>query len=176
VVWSAKSRNRHLHRHGSPRTAVKFDADKRQPSDGNNDGNSYQLNGNAHHRGKVRLATLSQLDRRCQAFKVCAAIIAGLTSDAGGESEVTVAMRQLIQRAALLAAWIEDAEVRWMQNSKLDIDAYVAAVNCQRRVLRDIGWTRRPRELNELGADIESAYTAALESDDDEPAAEVAED
>ena len=165
------SRNRHLHRHGSPRTAVRFDADQRQSSDQHNE----HLNGNGQSKQrKVRLATLSQLDRRCQAYKVCTSIMSGLISDLGGESETTVALRQLVQRAALLAAWIEDAEVRWMQNGKLDVDQFVAAVNCQRRVLRDIGWTRRPRELNS-DLDIESAYSAALEADD-EPVEAAAED
>jgi hypothetical protein len=101
--------------------------------------------------------------------------MSGLISDLGGESETTVALRQLVQRAALLAAWIEDAEVRWMQNGKLDVDQFVAAVNCQRRVLRDIGWTRRPRELtNDL--EIESAYNHAMQETDDEPVEAAAED
>jgi hypothetical protein len=153
------SRNRHLHRHGRSKlhdTTVKYDADLRSTSDHSNG------NGQTRTNGKVRLATLAQLDKRTQAAKRTTAIMSGLTSDLGGESEVTVALRQLVQRAALLGAWIENVECRWLQTEKLDIDAYVAAVNTQRRVLQTIGMGRKARDLNPEDATNRKAYEEAL--------------
>jgi len=98
-------------------------------------------------RAKTRLRTLDDLDNRTRAAQYAHRLVAGLESDLGGASEITVGQRELIKRAALLGAFIEDHEARWLRNEAVAIDDYLAAINAQRRVLTTLGLDRRARDV-----------------------------
>jgi hypothetical protein len=87
----------------------------------------------------VRLKTLAALDARTHAASRAFDIRDGLLSDLGGIDNTSAAEQQLVQRAAVLAARIEDCECRWLQGETISINEHLAAVNCQRRVLETLG-------------------------------------
>jgi hypothetical protein len=60
-------------------------------------------------------------------------LMAGLESDLGGADYLTVGRRQLVQRAAVLGAIIEDHEAQWAAGEKIEVNAYLTAINAQRR-------------------------------------------
>src|SRR5262245_45073591 len=61
---------------------------------------------------KARLLTLSHLDRRTAAYRRTAELISSLEADLGGDP--STAQRALIQRAAVVAALLEDIETRFL--------------------------------------------------------------
>jgi hypothetical protein len=116
-----------------------------------------------HRRDKrLRLRTLDQLDKRTQAAKLAHSLVSALCCDLGGDEVVTVAQRELVKRAALLGALLEDYEVRWLKRERLDLDAYVRAVGAQRRVLQTIGLERRARHINQMNDEAYKLYEREL--------------
>lgn len=89
--------------------------------------------------GKVRPITFADLDRRTGAFRAAERKINEIIEDLGGEKEVSAAKRELVQRTAVLGAVLEDLETRWLGGAKFDVRTYLAATNCQHRLLRTIG-------------------------------------
>ena len=65
----------------------------------------------------------------------------------GGEENTTRAQRELAQRASILGAVLEDMEIRWLRGEAVEFGQLCALVNCQRRVLADIGLERRQRDV-----------------------------
>jgi hypothetical protein len=106
---------------------------------------------------KVRLMTLGDLDGRTNAAKAAKALIADLESDLGGADRLSAGERVIVGRAAVSTAMIEDMEARWLSGRPLDVAAYCALVNVQRRLLTTVGLQRRPRDVT---PDL-AAYVAA---------------
>jgi hypothetical protein len=100
-------------------------------------------------RGKRRLQlrTLDDLDHRTRAVRRTRELVDTLISDLGGDAAVTVAVRQLVQRAALLGALIEDIEIRWVDGEPIPLVDYLTAINTQQRVLTALGLKRRPKDV-----------------------------
>lgn len=92
--------------------------------------------------GKTRLLTLESLDGRTRAVQRVRDLLAGIEVDLGGTERLTLGQRQLVQRAAVLGALIEDCEARWAAGEAIDIGDYLAAINAQRRVLATLGLKR----------------------------------
>jgi hypothetical protein len=88
--------------------------------------------------GKVRLLTLGDLDRRTAAYQKTRRLIDDIESDLNADS-LSTGERQLVQRAAVLGALLEDTESRWIEGEPIDATAYCTIVNAQRRVLETIG-------------------------------------
>jgi hypothetical protein len=59
------------------------------------------------------------------------------------------AQRQLAQRAGVLAAIIEDTEVTRLAGGQIEFAAYATLVNAERRLLRDLGLERKPRDVTQ---------------------------
>jgi hypothetical protein len=106
---------------------------------------------------KVRLMTLGDLDGRTNAAKAARALIGELESDLGGADRLSAGERVIVGRAAVATAMIEDIEARWLSGRPLDVAAYCALVNVQRRLLTTVGLQRRPRDVT---PDL-AAYVAA---------------
>lgn len=87
--------------------------------------------------GRIRLRTLEQLDRRTAAYQVARNLIVSLETDLVGE--LSVAQRQLVTRAALLGAVLEDFETRWLAGEEIALRDYLFAVSTQRRLLSSLG-------------------------------------
>jgi hypothetical protein len=52
-----------------------------------------------------------------------------------------------VQRAAVLGAFIEDCEARWIGGEPFEVGDYLPAINAQRRILETLGLERRARDV-----------------------------
>ena len=102
---------------------------------------------------KIRLRSLDDLDNRTLAAKRTRQLLGDIVSDLGGPENVTAAQRQLVQRAAILGAYLEDIEFKWASGEEIPFAEYLVAVNAQRRVLATIGLERRSRDVTPSLAD-----------------------
>jgi hypothetical protein len=102
-------------------------------------------------RGSIRhtlhLRTLDELDGRTRASQRTRELLSSIHVDLGGSERLTQAQRQLAQRAAVLGALLEDYEVRWAAGEPFDLNAYLAGINAQRRVLATLGLERRAKDV-----------------------------
>src|SRR5271154_1205572 len=96
---------------------------------------------------KLRLLTLGHLDGRTAAARRARELIEAIETDLGGADQLTEGSRQLVQRAAVLGAYIESCEVKWLGGEAVDLADYLAAINAQRRVLATIGLARRSKDV-----------------------------
>jgi hypothetical protein len=97
--------------------------------------------------GKVRLLTLSDLDRRTSAARRAQELVKAIHTDLGGEGQLATGERQIIQRAALLGCLAEDLEARWLSGEPIDPGALCAIGNAQRRLFEAVGLRRQPRDV-----------------------------
>jgi hypothetical protein len=97
--------------------------------------------------GDIRLLTLAHVDQRTMAARRARELIETMQIDLGGVENLTEASKQLVQRAACLGTFIESCEAEWLGGQKVDLPAYMSAVNVQRRVLATIGLERRSRDI-----------------------------
>jgi len=96
---------------------------------------------------KLRLLTLDQLDHRTAAAKRCRDLIGAIELDLGGSDRLSTSERQIIQRAAITGAVLEDIETRWLAGDPIDPALYATLGNAQRRLLETIGLRRRARDV-----------------------------
>lgn len=96
---------------------------------------------------KVALLSLGDLDGRTLAAKQARQLIDDLESDLGGRDRLSAAERELIQRAALAGAMLQDLETRYLMGRGIDVAAYSTLANAQRRLLATVGLKRRPRDV-----------------------------
>ena len=106
--------------------------------------------GSAPDAGKVRVLSLGDLDRRTSAYRSAQRLLGDLLSDLGGEDHASAGQRELAQRAAVLGALIEDSEVKLLRGETVDLNGYLASVNCHRRLLSTLGLERRARPVRSL--------------------------
>ena len=64
--------------------------------------------------GKTRLLSLADIDRRTVAYRKTNDLINSIEGDLGGADRLSTAERQIIQRAALTGALLEDLEAKWL--------------------------------------------------------------
>lgn len=111
---------------------------------------------------KVRLRSLADLDGRTLAARTAKALIAELADDMGGADRLSAGERALIHRAALAGAMADDMETAWLSGRPIDVAAYTALVNVQRRLLTTVGLKRQPRDVTpDLDAYVASKAPAA---------------
>lgn len=96
---------------------------------------------------KVRLLTLADLDGRTAAAKRARGLVEAVAADLGGELHLTAAQRELVTRAAVLGAVLQDSEVRMLAGEDVDLSGYLQAINVQRRVLTSLGLERKARDV-----------------------------
>ena len=96
---------------------------------------------------KTRLLSLDQLDGRTLAAKNVRTLIDAIESDLGGSDRLTAAEREIVRRAALASAMLENLEAAWLTGGGLDVGAYTALVNVQRRLLTTVGLERRAKDV-----------------------------
>jgi hypothetical protein len=99
-------------------------------------------------KGKIRLLTLDALDARTAAAQSARKLIETLSSDLGGEDQLTAGEYQLVVRAAMTGAIVADFEARWVAGQQVPLCDYLQAVNVQRRVLATLGLQRRARDVS----------------------------
>jgi hypothetical protein len=99
---------------------------------------------------RYRLVTLDHLDGRTHAARRTRDLIGAIESDLGGHDNVSEGERQIVMRAGVLGALIENFEAQWLAGERIELSEYLAAVNCQRRLLECVGLRRRPRDVEGL--------------------------
>jgi hypothetical protein len=97
---------------------------------------------------KLHLMRLENLDDRTTAARTTKQLIAQLTSDLGGD--LSAAQAQLVQRAAVLGAYIEDCEAAWLQGRLSDTSAWFMGIDRQRRTLETLGLQRVARDVPDI--------------------------
>jgi hypothetical protein len=102
---------------------------------------------NGAETGKVRLHSLDQLDHRTNAARRVRSLVQGIEEDLGGADYLSVAQRQLAQRAALLSAVLEHQEAQWLASGQMDSEEYVRLNNSLARILSLLGLERRQRDV-----------------------------
>jgi hypothetical protein len=113
----------------------------------------------AARRPKQRLRTIADLDGRTIAARRARDLVAALTADLGGD--LSAAQAELVQRAGLLGAFLEDAEARWLAGDDVDVAAWLSAIDRQRRTLMALGLERRSRPVPTLTEYLESLPASA---------------
>jgi len=111
---------------------------------------------------KLRLLSLSDIDKRTAAYRRTIALIEMLEADAGGHGRLSTAERALIQRAAVTAALAEHLETRWLSGGEIDPAMYCTLGNALRRLLESVGLRRVPREVNGIDAEAMQIYEREL--------------
>ena len=97
--------------------------------------------------GKVRLLSLDDMDRRTNAYRRCAELIAHVERDLGGPGRLSNAQQQLIRHAALTTGMIEDLGSRWLSGEPIDPTMFATLTNSARRLFETVGLQRVPREV-----------------------------
>jgi hypothetical protein len=121
---------------------------------------------------------LPGIDNRSPWVRRCRDIIADLTSDRGGVSELSAAEASLIRRAATLSVELEALEVRFATDGQAngnDLDLYARASGGLRRILETLGIHRRARSINaksldDVLAELDDREKAAVTIENDEAA------
>ena len=107
---------------------------------------------------KLRLLSLSDIDKRTAAYRRTIALIEMLEADAGGHDRLSTGERALIQRAAVTAALAEHLETRWLSGGEIDPAMYCTLGNALRRLLESVGLRRVPRDVSPLDDEGLRAY------------------
>jgi hypothetical protein len=119
---------------------------------------------------KARLRTRADLDGRTAAARLVRDLVASFERDLGGAGILTEGTRQLVQRAAVLGAFIEDCEARWIAGEQFETSEYLAAINAQRRVLATIGLERRAKTVPTIADYVPQRYGEPEREPTEEPA------
>ncbi len=90
------------------------------------------------------------LDRRTKLYRGYAAVLGALAVDQGGADALSEGRRQLIARAAFLAARLAMIETDALSGAEIDIEVHGRASERLRRMLTTIGLDRVPREVESL--------------------------
>jgi hypothetical protein len=91
---------------------------------------------------RLRLLTLDHIDGRCRAAKRTRELIAALELEAGGAAALTASEREMVKRAAITGALIEDLEARWIAGETIDPLVLATLGNAMRRMLTAVGLKR----------------------------------
>jgi hypothetical protein len=119
----------------------------------------------AESAAKIRLLTLDSLDGRTASAKLVRTLIEAIENDLGGNEHLSEGVKQLVQRAAILGAYIEHFEASWIKGEQFDSSEYLSAINAQRRVLATVGLERRARDVTDGTAVSIARQLAAVAQD-----------
>jgi hypothetical protein len=112
---------------------------------------------------KAKLTTLDQLDGRTIAAKRAHDTISAIESDLGGAENLTTAMRQLVESAAVTSAMVADLGSRWLAGEQIDLALFCTLGNAQRRLFETIGFTRVPKNVTPTVSEYLSQKTSTEE-------------
>src|SRR5262245_57434811 len=94
---------------------------------------------------------LANTDHRTAWMRRLRDLVAQHLIDLGGEEATSQAEQVLVRRAAMLVVQLEMMEARWAANGgeapPKEIETYQRASNSLRRLLKELGLQRRPRDV-----------------------------
>jgi hypothetical protein len=97
---------------------------------------------------KVRLLSLDDLDGRTHAAQFVHDTREAIIRDiAGDEAQLSTLERVAVDNAALTAAMIRDAGVKWLQGAEVDPAAVATLANTFNRTAAALGWQRRVKDV-----------------------------
>lgn len=96
---------------------------------------------------KAKLLTLADLDGRTRAAQAVSKTMSAIATDLGGSEHLSTGEHQIIKRAALTGAMLEDMAARWLLGEPVDPALYATLSNAERRLLETVGLKRRPRDV-----------------------------
>ena len=108
---------------------------------------SVPVEARAPAKGKARLLSIDDLDRRTRAAQHCQATRNAILADLGGADGLSTLERCLADHVAILDAVARDIGYRWLAGETVDPGAFCAVVNTLRRAGGSLGWRRRARPV-----------------------------
>ena len=72
-------------------------------------------------------------------------LVTSMANDLGGD--LPIAKQAVVNRAATLIVWAEQAEAEFANNGELDTQTYTTAINSLRRLLADLGLDRQAKDI-----------------------------
>jgi hypothetical protein len=96
---------------------------------------------------KMKLLTIGDLDGRTRAAQMVSKTISAIASDLGGNEHLSTGEHQIIKRAALTGAMLEDMAARWLLGEPVDPALYATLSNAERRLLETVGLKRVARDV-----------------------------
>jgi hypothetical protein len=114
---------------------------------------------------KTRLLSLSDLDKRTQAYRKTVELIAGIERDLGGSDRLSVQERTIVQRAGLLATIAASEEARFLAGEPIDVVVLCTVNNSLKRLLEAVGLKRQSRPINEIDQHLLAALKEEYDAD-----------
>ena len=105
--------------------------------------------------GKVRLVSMGDLDRRTRAAQEALATKSAIMADLGGEDQLPTSERIMVENAAMSAAVLRDAHVRWMQGQPVPVSELATLENTFSRTAQALGLSRRAKDVTTIDAYLE---------------------
>jgi hypothetical protein len=96
---------------------------------------------------KLRLLPRADINRRSAAYRRVEDLTAAIESDLGGGDRLSTGERQIVQRAAVTCALLEDMEACWLAGKPIDAAQYTTLTNSLRRLLETAGLKRVPKDI-----------------------------
>jgi hypothetical protein len=118
---------------------------------------------------KARLRSLADLDGRTVSARRARDLARAITADLGGDDALSAAQAELVQRAALLGAFLADCEARWLTGDDVDLSTYLTACDRQRHILTTLGLKREPRPVPTLQEYIRNLPASAKPTPKEQP-------
>jgi hypothetical protein len=115
---------------------------------------------NYKFRGKVRLLTRGNLDRRTAAVQRFDAVSAAIAADLGGEEHLSTIAKHLIEAFAGVALHVGDLNARLIIGEDVDAGEHSQAVSTMVRVAQRIGVNRVARDVTPSLQDYLSQHYA----------------
>lgn len=96
---------------------------------------------------KVRLLSMSDLDRRTTAARQAFEFRDRLISERGGKDGMGTLRLAMLDSVAMLSAMIRDLEIRWLKGDKVDLAELATLMNARRREALIIGVDPAARDV-----------------------------
>ena len=100
---------------------------------------------NSAARGSI--VWLDHVDKRGPVARRFKDLVALVTSDLGGPTELSESQRQIIRRVASMSVWCESEEAKMADGDEIDIDRFQRTANSLRRLCESLGLERRARDI-----------------------------
>jgi hypothetical protein len=117
---------------------------------------------NSAARGSI--VWLDRIDKRGPVARRFKDLVALVTADLGGPTELSEGQRQMIRRIASMSVWCESEEAKMADGDEVDIDRFQRTANSLRRLCESIGLRRVARDITpSLGQILREAHRREVE-------------
>jgi hypothetical protein len=91
--------------------------------------------------------SLNDIDRRCKAAQDAEEARSAITSDLGGEDQLSALEKALVEHASMNTAMLRHLHVSWLKGEPAPIGEVVSLQNVFNRVAQQLGVQRRPKDI-----------------------------